>query len=236
VFEFPRNAFHNRHRTERRLLIFDVLLCLSYIGLYEYFTVLIASFLLISRWQSLLPDAYLDVVGWYTRSFSSGSDGPTRHFIRGRERSCVLSQYWAVAWPTSRKLVVPRDIRVHRLRSSSNWQFFVLFYPPTLFLSNDFTHWTFVLPVFDVLLTALTTKNVVGAIFLHVGPCRYDKQRIGSSLTVLSKPQSGARCSVAGWGSMLPACRSRVRFAITLDFSVYVNLPAAQRPWGRLRP
>jgi hypothetical protein len=41
--------------------------------------------------------------------------------------------------------------------------------------------------------------------------------------------------SVVGWGTMLQAGRSRVRFPMrSFDFSVYLILSAAPRPWNRL--
>jgi hypothetical protein len=44
----------------------------------------------------------------------------------------------------------------------------------------------------------------------------------------------GARGSVVGWGTMLQAGRSLVQVLDDVDFSIYLILPAALWPWGRL--
>jgi hypothetical protein len=44
----------------------------------------------------------------------------------------------------------------------------------------------------------------------------------------------GARGSVVGWGTMLQARRSQVRYLISLDFLIGLNLPAALWLWVNL--
>jgi hypothetical protein len=47
--------------------------------------------------------------------------------------------------------------------------------------------------------------------------------------------QGGAHSSVVGWGTLLHAGKSRVRFPMkSLDFSIVLNFPAALWPWGQL--
>jgi hypothetical protein len=66
-------------------------------------------------------------------------------------------------------------------------------------------------------------------------PCVLYLQSISSSLILSSNLMYGARSSVVGWGAMLQAGRSRVRFSMrSLDFSIYLILPPSLWPWSQL--
>jgi hypothetical protein len=55
-------------------------------------------------------------------------------------------------------------------------------------------------------------------------------------LTSIQNPSQGARGSVVGWGAVLQAGRSRVRFSmISLDFPIDLTLRAALWPGRRVR-
>jgi hypothetical protein len=56
-------------------------------------------------------------------------------------------------------------------------------------------------------------------------------------IMIITGLYEGKRCSVEGWGTMLQAGRSRLRFPVRLLdlFSIYLIIQAALWPWSRLR-
>jgi hypothetical protein len=53
-------------------------------------------------------------------------------------------------------------------------------------------------------------------------------------ILILYSLLDGAGSSIVGWGTMLQAGRSRVRFLMSLDFSIYLILTATLWPWGQV--
>jgi hypothetical protein len=67
----------------------------------------------------------------------------------------------------------------------------------------------------------------------HKYRCSLGVERCSNEIFLYTR-WNGAWGSVIGWGIMLQAGRLQVQFLMrSLDFSIYVILPAALWPWGR---
>jgi hypothetical protein len=71
-----------------------------------------------------------------------------------------------------------------------------------------------------------------GIIIIRVNPWIWQAEDNEKSVVAYYELPS---CNVVGWGTMLQAGRSRIQIPLRpLDFLIYLILPAALCPWGRL--
>ena len=96
---------------------------------------------------------------------------------------------------------------------------------------------------------SLLTDNVIGVMEDITGEVAYaaldvDQCDLAEDITGFwntryqiwtSNKQQGARGGAVGWGTALQVVMSRVRFSmVSLEFFIYIILPAVLWPWGRL--